>query len=141
MKKHKLKIDLSSELDLFLIGISSTEPDYKLCWELNNALFIELAKTNDHSIKNKTGIELNFTRFHYVDENSLNTYTLIRNKENNNYLIEDLKAIDFIFIIKSEFSESEKKHFLTQLRNLTLITAAIEFSSNNVRYKERLLIN
>lgn len=141
VKKHKLKIDFTSEPDLFLVGISSTEPDYKVCWDINKTFIISLTKTDDHIIHNKTREKISFTKFLFIDENNLNSFTLIRNKENNYFLLEDLKKIDYVFIVKGEFSDEEKQSFLNLLRKSPIITAAIEFSSEKVRYKERLLIN
>jgi hypothetical protein len=141
VKKHKLKIDLVSESDLFLVGISSTEPDYKLCWEINKTFFISLTKADDHVITNKAGEKVTFSKFMYIDESSFISYTLIRNKENNCFLLEDLKTIDYVFVVKGEFSGEEKQNFLSLLRKLPVITAAIEFSNEKLRYKERLFMN
>ena len=141
VKKHKLKLNLTSESDLFLVGISSAEPDYKLCWEINKAFLISLIKTDDHVITNKTGEKISFSKFFYMDESSFDSYALIRNKENNYFLLEDLKTIDYVFVVKGEFSGEEKQNFLNLLRKSSVITAAIEFSNEKLRYRERLLMN
>jgi len=50
-KKHKLTFQL--DFNFFLIGISSSENDYRLSWEMNKKLIISLRKGTDHVIKRK----------------------------------------------------------------------------------------
>ena len=51
MKKHLLEIEY--DYDFVLIGISSHEKDYRVCWALNNKLGLELVKTEPFEIKDK----------------------------------------------------------------------------------------
>jgi len=56
--KHTLKIEY--DFDFVLIGISSHEKDYRICWALNNVLGLDLTKKNSLEIKSKNKQHLLF---------------------------------------------------------------------------------
>jgi hypothetical protein len=76
MKKSKLVIDY--EYDFELIGIRSSSKGYKLAWQINHALGIQLIRKPDLAVEFKKGDEKNFS--FYEHETLLNRLKLFKNK-------------------------------------------------------------
>ena len=48
-----LKLPTETDYDFILIGVSSNMPDYRICWAINNALFLQLEKVDDYELFDK----------------------------------------------------------------------------------------
>ena len=51
MAKHKLVWE--DDYDFDLIGICSSNSDYRLCWGVNNALDLKLERAEDYALRSK----------------------------------------------------------------------------------------
>lgn len=91
MKKQIIKMPQDTDLNCLILGILSSEDEYKIIWEINRVLDINLSKNkDDYSLWNgKKG----------VDEVEIRLFT---NRLNNNYLIPEHKNFDYFLIIFSE---------------------------------------
>ena len=68
MAIHKLDLDEFDKIDYYLIAIHTSLEDYRLAFFINQILPINLSKSkSDIQINIKEG-EINFSRFHYNDE-------------------------------------------------------------------------
>jgi len=99
MKKSKLIIDY--EFDFNLVGLLATVKGYKLAWELNQALHIQLVKQPDLVVGFKNEAERSFS--FYAFETQFNRLKLFRNKpseaESGKYfLIPEFPHFDFIIL-------------------------------------------
>ncbi len=100
----KIKLIPEENLSDTIIGISSLHQDFQVAWSLNNALEINLKKTQDISIRLKNGSELNtfsFSLFSHTDLDE-NYFHLLSNKDKGANLYSKYKNIDYFLIIKSE---------------------------------------
>ena len=103
MKKSKLEIEYS--FDFELVGIISVAKGYKLAWELNQSLAINLVKQPDLVVGFKKGEEKSFS--FYAHETSLNRLKLFKNKPIDNepgkyFLIPEFPHFDFIILAAME---------------------------------------
>jgi len=114
-KKHKLTFQL--DFNFSLLGISSSENDYRLSWEMNKVLEISLRKDSDHVIKRKE-IEQNFLVYTFSDEESFLQYFLIANKSENGYLIEELRNIDYFLQIHGDLIDKQQEQIISSVRNI-----------------------
>jgi hypothetical protein len=122
-KRNVLKLDTS--LVLFtVIGISSHENDYRLSWNMNENLLLNLVQIEDFAID--TGME--FTRFKHEDEER--TLYLISNRCNNGFLLEKFRNFDFILKIEPELTDTELTGWLQDLRRAPLISAVLPIPVN-----------
>lgn len=110
MKKSKLVIDYEFDFDLF--GLTSTARGYKLAWELNQALHIELVKQPDLVVGFKNNEEKGFT--FYAFETQLNRLKLFKNRPSENepgkyYLIPEFPHFDFIILaaMKEQYTQTQ----------------------------------
>jgi hypothetical protein len=91
--------DKAENLDFYVIGISSVEKIYKISWQLNNILGIELSLSDDFS-KNSDS-ENSYSVFSGIFED-LNKFFLIENKNIKSVLSSKYKNIDYFFILSTE---------------------------------------
>jgi hypothetical protein len=99
MKKNKLEIEYS--YDFKLIGVITAAKGYKLAWELNQLLHINLVKQPDLVVGFKNNDEKSFS--FYAHETRLNRLKLFKNKPLENepgkyFLIPEFPHFDFIIL-------------------------------------------
>ena len=137
-KVHKLKYN--QELDFNLFGITSDEKDYKLIWDINNVTGWNLERQDDYTCFNrKTGEEMQFPLFIYHDENNYISYKLIANQHNNSSLLEELKNLDYLFIITDESDNPDIPSLTKKLRKVQSIRAIFSIDPSKLRDRERLV--
>lgn len=103
MKKSKLIIDY--EYDFELLGVITTAKGYKLAWELNQVLHIQLIKQPDLVVGFKNSDERGFS--FYAHQTQLNRLKLFKNKPSENepgkyFLIPEFPHFDFIILAAME---------------------------------------
>ncbi|MDV7186733.1 IPExxxVDY family protein [Lutibacter sp. TH_r2] len=148
---------LTFELDdeeFTLIGIHSTEEDYKLAYLLNqqlNTKFIRFQQTLD--FQNSTA---EFPLFEFKDNSSLENYYLINNKdtqvkENKNtgglfngnyttisYLIPEKKRVDYFLKIEG-CNRALALNLINKLNNLKQIITSYIIETNTLKSKNHLI--
>jgi hypothetical protein len=128
-KIHKLEETIKP--DFQLIGVSSYENDYRVCWDINNCLKIDLQRRENLVINDrKTGISREFPLFQFEDENMYVVYKLIGNKSENGLLVKEWKNIDFLLKISGEFSKKNLADTLLLIKKSILIQTAIILEVN-----------
>ena len=125
MKKSKLVIDY--EYNFELIGVSTTARGYKLAWEINQRLGIQLVKQPDLMVGFKKEEEKAFSFYAY--ETPLNRLKLFKNKpldpdSGKYYLIPEFPHYDFIILAAMEV------HTHQQLIDLIKAIPTIQFAAS-----------
>lgn len=137
MKTKKLKYKPDFKFDL--IGISSTEDDYRISWILNRKTGIEIQKGINLKIRNDRFENIQEFSTYITRENSCGFgIKLISNKSQDGYLIEELRNIDYFVIINSE-KVSYSEDILNHLKSYKEISAAIRISPDSLKSREKLL--
>ena len=139
MKKKKHKLTFQPDFSFFLIGISSSENDYRLSWEINKILGISLRKGTDHVIKKKE-IEQVFLVYTFYDEEVFLQYSLIANKSEKGYLIEELRNIDYFLQIHGDLSDNQKQQIISSIKNIKGVSGIFKLDINTLKSKNRLII-
>ncbi len=161
MGRHTLKIEY--DYDFVLIGISSHEKDYRLCWALNNALEIELTKTESLEIKSrKQDTPSFFSLFKYENEDEFKEFFILSNlsenkqfvsKEDtlfnksskgsqsteNGILIPEHKQMGYFFIIKGEVSDKEVEAVIKNIKKIDMILTAVQIDAAELKSKTNLV--
>ncbi|MFZ9612995.1 MAG: IPExxxVDY family protein [Crocinitomicaceae bacterium] len=127
-KVKKYELILEDEMTLEVIGISSAFADYRLAWELNQRLNINLIKSNEvfdvRALKSKES--LSFRYFSFFDEEYLTRIYLIKNRQEPGMFHSDRPMIDFFLVLRENFS-FEKEALIQQLRKINGIVAVFDF--------------
>lgn len=125
---HKIKFDLEEEGNV--LGISSGFADYRMAWELNNSLELQLLLSNEMLTvyEKKSTHPHNFRVHHFFVEETMTSYYLIKNKQFNTYMAPDRPQIDYYLVIKN-LDEIQLDAILSKLRAVNGVSAVFDFSN------------
>lgn len=139
VKKHKL--ELAIEEDFCLLGVVSDEPDYKLCWLINQSLDMNFEKQDELQLFHpKLDEEQVFSLFAYHDQESLISFRIIRNRTENGYFLNELKHIDYLIHIQGEISTQRISNFMLSINSLEPVRMCVPSDLSRIKDKERLLL-
>lgn len=138
MKTEKLHISFDNIYDFKLIGISSTEKDYRLCWAINQTLGTDLTRFSNQGVASRSHL-LDFPFYEYVNEENGCTYRLLANRFENKILMKELKSIDYLFIIQGE--DVTLHDITTKLTGIEFIFLATEIEIAQLKEKDLLYLD
>ncbi|HEY9048418.1 MAG TPA: IPExxxVDY family protein [Ohtaekwangia sp.] len=125
MKKSKLVIDY--EYDFELLGLTSTARGYKLAWEINQALHIQLVKQPDLAVGFKNNDEKYFSFYAY--ETQINRLKLFKNKPSEGepgkyFLIPEFPHFDFIILaaMKDQYTHPQLLELIKSISSVQFVT-------------------
>ena len=134
-----LKLQYSDNQPIYIIGILSSSNQLKLSWALNQLLNIKLSIKDKVILNhNKTSQTSEHTIFQYDDEGQILRYSLISNKNGSFYFVDELKNIDYMFIVKGECDDSYRILINNLLRNVPEIITTINIIPENIKRRDRL---
>lgn len=139
--KQKDKISRHSMPDnglpeFFILGISSTEADYKLSLALNKQSGFDL-RHSEKGVEVKTGTEITeFSRF--SDPSS--SLSLVSNKSEGKFLIRKLKNLDFFLVLDPSADFKKAEALASTIRKSREITAVFVFRSGEIADRNTALL-
>jgi hypothetical protein len=138
MKKNKLVIDY--EFDFRLLGISSFARGYKLAWDLNQKLGINLVKQPDLVVGFKNNDEKSFS--FYAHETPLNRLKLFKNKPQEQdpgkyFLIPEFPHFDFIILAAME--ETHTHHLVESIRSIPSVQLLSDIPLEGLKSKANFI--
>ncbi len=157
MAKHTLEIEF--DYDFVLIGISSHEKDYRLCWTINNTLNLQLTKQESLEIKGKKQTTPSFFSFFLFEkQDDFIDYAIIANlseskaveqttstlfdaldESDNEYLIPEQKQMNYFFLIRGEIENEEVNEIIQQIKEIENVQTAVRIDVKSLRSKQNLI--
>ncbi|MFZ1687912.1 MAG: IPExxxVDY family protein [Flavobacteriales bacterium] len=134
----KLKLDIAPDPELTIIGISSHEKDYRLCWALNKELNIELGRTDTDVILNEEGHSTSFPVFEHVDEEENLHVTLVHNRSAGGLLLKEQKLADYFLMLNND-APFETDDLLARVRATPFVLTAFPLDYHSLREGHKLL--
>ena len=140
MKKSKLIVD--HNFDFELAGIISNAKGYKLTWEINRVLKLNLVKAKDLVLSFIDNNHLTILNYKYETENS--KLLLLKNKgvESDgipgSFLIPELQRFDYLLWARS-VDEFDFVLWIDKIKELKVIQYAIRIDIEKLKSKENLL--
>lgn len=123
MKKSKLIIDY--EFDFELLGLISSAKGYKLAWEINQALNIQLVKQADLVVGFRNNEEKSFSFYSY--QTQLNRLKMFKNKPSDPdagkyFLIPEFPHYDFIILadMEEQYTHQQLIHSIKSIASVQL---------------------
>jgi hypothetical protein len=142
MSKKILKIDFGGDFDFLLAGIICGHKDYRLCFELNDSMALQLLRKEDVLLP--AGKPVSSTRHSYYSSIGADNehYHIIsnRDKEGTGYYIPEKKNIDYFVLITETPTLFDFKYFVKQLRQITIIGGAYEFDPAEIKSAEAFFL-
>ena len=137
MAKHKLVWE--DDFDFDLIGVCSSNSDYKLCWGINRVLDIGLSKGEDYNVFKKKEGECLHSFYEFFNEDTHEEFYLIKNQSfNYKLLIPEQDKIDYFLILKNNYSY-EISDLIAKLKQLDSILTAFSFNVDDLKSKSNLV--
>lgn len=139
-KKHTLLFE--QEYDFDMIGLCSHHSDYRLVWGLNEILRLRLTKCEEeYVISNKKNERISEHSFYeFIDEENRLEYYLIKNKNNNKYLIPEKPSIDyFLFLVNNIAFEVDD--LVEKLRAVESILGIYPFNPEEIESAQNLVFS
>jgi hypothetical protein len=133
VKRVQLKINHEGEF--FLLGLVSSDPDYKLTLAINRKLGINLKHLDPILITSETGAELTFSRFSDAGEENRMTCNLFSNRSGNSFLLKKLKNIDFIFLVSEPENKDIAENLSFKLREIESLNGIFNINPENIKDK------
>jgi hypothetical protein len=135
----QIKLNISADIPITIIGIVSVESDLKLSWAIKHLLDIQLTQSKMLAIQQpKTGKSIEFPLFQFDDDYHLLKYSLLGNRYKSNYFFDELKNIDFMLIVRGELEFENKAEILLRLKTSPEITALLLIDPVSLRRKDKL---
>ncbi len=127
--------------DTRLLGIMAPIKDYQFCWQLNNLLGIDFRINNDIEIPlTKKKRNYFFAVYEYAEEHTALVHYLYNNQFDGEYLLPELKHLDFLWLLKGdEVSEESLQQLINSIRTLKGVQLVIELTNEKIKNKEHLV--
>ena len=134
-KVTRLKLNVEQNNDYILLGIVSSEPDYKLSLSLNKKFRISLKNILPLKLPGDNKSELSFSRFSNNEDPSDLKFNLISNRSCKNFLLNKLKNIDYLLQIQTSENDVNFNFINLNLREIDTITAIFNIDINTIKDK------
>ena len=113
MKPKSNKIQIASFDDTTVVGINSALVDYKLAWNINNKLFLDLARYDDLIFE---GVPFSF--FYYTAGENYNVYNLVSLVSKDKLLYSFSPRVDYLFLIQNTLTPERQINIMRSLREI-----------------------
>lgn len=114
MVKKKRKIVVEPFDDIKIIGICTHLEDYKLAWNINKLLNINLVKYSD--IINEDGLEFSF--YLYDGGENCNTFNLVEIVNSEGRWVNFSPATDYLIVIRNFINDENLAKILEKIKHI-----------------------
>lgn len=142
MKKKLHKLNVNARPEIYIIGISSHENDYRLCWAINNQLGYKFSRSSNLEVYNEKISENQvFSVYSFNEDEYEIKYYLVSNTSQNGFLLPEYRNVDFIFVVQGEVSQKELDGLLARLKKIEIINLAFEISGLSAKSIEKFIFS
>lgn len=135
----KFTLSLEEDYPYFIIGISSSTPDYRLCWSLNKTLDISLKREESIDIHSKKGDIAAHNVFEFTNEEFNTKYRLIENKKGSSRFLSEAHQADYLLII-DESERIELSELLNEIKKIAQVILAFSIDIDSLKHKQNLML-
>src|ERR1700712_2758414 len=142
----KLKLsmdDLAGEFfeDTRLLGVVAPLKDYQLCWQLNNFLRFDFRINNEIEIQlSKKQRRYFFEVYQYPEPNSSLVHYLYNNQFDGEYLLQEFRHLDFLWLLKGDFVEDAiLNDLINSIRTISGVQLVTELTNEKIINKGHLI--
>lgn len=113
MNPKNRKIQIASFEDTTVVGINSSMADYKLAWNINTKLSIDLVRYDDLIFEGNP-----FSFFYYTAGDNYNVYNLVSLTYRERMLYAFTPRLDYLFLIQNHLPAEKLTHIMRNLREI-----------------------
>jgi hypothetical protein len=134
-KVTRLQLKVDQDDEHILLGLVSSEPDYKLTLTLNRILRLSLKNTTPLKTTGDKGDELTFSRFSDTSGAPDTSFNLISNRSGNNFLLKKLKNVDYLLSVRDPDITSLIDNITAKIREIDTVTAVFNIDISSIKDK------
>jgi hypothetical protein len=129
-KITRVQLKINHDDELIVLGLVSSEPDYKMSLSINKTFRISLKNINPVKLNNSANEALSFSRFSDLSHSPEMIFSLVSNRSGKNFLIKNLRNIDFIFIAHNNENNNNIEEITARLREIEAVDAVFNIDLN-----------
>jgi hypothetical protein len=138
VKKETLNLSALDKNDnVLLYSIVSADSELQVCRVVNTVFEIGLSLADDIVIPGKSS-SLFFRKYYFENEDASEKFSLFKNRNQNNYLLPELKKIDYVFLIISESPASHFHEAIKQLLTYPEISAVFNLDVASIKSFQKI---
>lgn len=128
--------------DTVLIGIVCAYPSYRFCALMNSCLDLRLARDgeSDICVKNSQNTSSYFAFYRYQEPMASNEFSLYELKREKQFLLPELKQLDYLFMMKGPEAEEDADKYTEALRTIPDIQLAQLIDMDKLKNVDYLMI-
>lgn len=134
-KVTRVQLNLDNEDSSVLIGIVSSDPDYRLSLAINKKLGISLKNSEPLEIGEPGGISTIFSRFSDISGAPEIVFSLISNRSGKKFFLKKLRNIDYLLYIHDSEKSVGSSRMISELREIEEITAVFDIDLKSIKEK------
>lgn len=138
-RTKRLFLEEDFDYDFLLLGVVSQEVFHRLVWQINQALGFQFFHAGELAFYENEKQISGYTKFEYVDEINHLDFILFENKDNSNYLIPELRTMDYFMMIKGALDFVDTKEFVENLKPIDTIQLITEIEHHKLKSKQNLI--
>ncbi len=142
----KLALDSRDLTDGFfeetsILGIMAPIKDYQFCWHLNNLLGLDFRINNEIEIQlTKKHRNYFFAVYEFAEEHTSLVHYLYNNQFDGEYLLPELKHLDFLWLLKGDaITELALQHLIESIKKIKGVQLVLELPNEKIKNKDHLV--
>ena len=132
MKTHYV-LESTNEIDFSVLAINSHIKAYRLCWNLNKTLNIDLEKNEDQKITNR----LFFSRYTHITKDGFE-YNVLVNRSKEGYLVPEYKSVNYFLILNTQ---KKIKKVIEKVKSIKEVLMVFELDVLENQHLDRFIFN
>jgi hypothetical protein len=135
----KIFLDIGFDYDFLLLGIVSQEKAHRLVWFINKGLGYSFSHAGELTLYDNENVSSEFTRYEFKDEINHLEFFLIENKDESNYLLPELRHVDYFMMIKGALDFLDVKRLTDNIKPLEPVQLVTEIDHHKLKSKQNLI--
>jgi hypothetical protein len=125
-----------------LIGITSGQKEYQLCWEINRLTGYGFKMNNDlEVVLMKKEKNCFFSVYAFEEPARYTSHYLYHNHYKGEYLLQELKNIDFIWLIRGTYYSDEEIKWLAEgIKSISNVQMVSILKTEGLKNRENLIL-
>lgn len=142
--KLKLDNEMLAEMffeDVHLLGIMASVKSYQFVWQINRQMGYSFSLNNDLEIERRNkSRSFFFSIYEYQIPQTSVCYYIYHNQNDGEFLLPELKNLDFLWMIKGEdISLNDIQSLQQNIKALPNVLLVNEVSSDKIKNKQHLI--
>lgn len=140
MGKKKQILAVTNDFSFTLLSVICHHKDYRLCYELNSALNIDLKKQDNLDVrlaKRKENAEFSLYQHFYSEEKNI---SVVSNKNGIHTLVPEMPGTDYFILLNGGFIKTEVEEIKKTIKQVKIVLGLYDTDPESLKSKENLIL-